>query len=256
MTGETLAFVQAGLDSEEPIVFIHGFGGDASTWAGLQKELSQNRPTYAFDLPSHGGSLNWPELGNAVKSARALSQSFDVLGLKKVHLVGHSLGGAIASLIAMRTPDKVASLTLVAPGGFGEEINASALQAYAKKVSIEAQLEILKPFFGPDFAIPQALVEHYNSSRAVDGAAGALAAIAGSFLLDGKQGVLPLAKIAELPMPISLIWGTEDGILPYAQTQGLPEKIALHSIENAGHMLQIECPQEVLQVIRKTVGLA
>ena len=86
-----LPVTASGPDSPEPVVLLHGFGGDARGFATLQGELSRSRRTLAFDLPGHGRALGWPKIGGAVVASRAVLGSLEALGLTRVHLVGHSI---------------------------------------------------------------------------------------------------------------------------------------------------------------------
>ena len=91
------------------VVFLHGFAGDLNGWANLQVGLSSSMRTIAFDLPGHGYSLDFPEDCNAVVAAKAVMTELAEMALSRVHLVGHSMGGAVAALIALKQPDLVAS---------------------------------------------------------------------------------------------------------------------------------------------------
>ncbi|WP_068008557.1 alpha/beta fold hydrolase, partial [Pseudovibrio axinellae] len=209
-----LPFTAFGPESAEPVIFIHGFGADASTWRNLQTQMENTRRTIAFDLPAHGRALANFAPSNAVGSAKAITKSLDALKLDKVHLVGHSMGGAIASLIAMRSPERIASLTLLAPGGFGPEINAKLLRRYATTHTEAGQQVLLEQFVGLEFKLPKKLAEYVATQRATPGASEALKAVAELILEGDRQGVLPTEKLAELPMPIKVVWGTQDKILP------------------------------------------
>ncbi|SDR29216.1 alpha/beta fold hydrolase [Pseudovibrio sp. Tun.PSC04-5.I4] len=244
-----LPFTVFGPENSEPIIFIHGFGGDASTWRNIQVQLENERRTIAFDLPAHGRALADFEPSNAVGSAKAIVKSLDALKLDKVHLVGHSMGGAIASLVAMRCPERIASLTLLAPGGFGSEINAKLLRRYAVSQTEAEQQALLEQFVGLEFELPQDLAKYVAAQRSIPGAADALKAVS-ELILDGeRQGVLPTAKLAELPMPIKVVWGTQDKMLPTRQCHKLPGPVACHVFDGVGHMVHMEIPQEVIRLI-------
>ena len=79
--------------------------------------------TYAIDLPGHGGSAKDVGAGDVVSLAHAVIAFLDAKDADKAHLVGHSLGGAIALHLALDHGERVASATLVCPAGLGAEIN-------------------------------------------------------------------------------------------------------------------------------------
>ncbi|OKL44817.1 alpha/beta fold hydrolase [Pseudovibrio exalbescens] len=250
-TQECLPHIQQGPAGQPPIILLHGFGSDATTWNNIQLNLERQHHSLAFDLPGHGKALDWPRIGNAVVAAKAVNQSLDALALERFHLVGHSLGGAVASLVAMRAPAKVASLTLLSPGGFGPEINAQLLRRYAAATTPEEQAPLLEQFYGINYKLPRKLAEYIAEQRCRPGAQEALATISSAFLENDQQGVLPLPKLAELPCPISVVWGTQDRVLPPNQVDNAPGSMAKHIFEGVGHMLHLEIPQDILRIIRE-----
>lgn len=242
-------------NSTAPVIFLHGFGGDRQTWLNLQTALAPKLRSIAFDLPGHGEALDWPAIGNAGVSAKAVGQSLAALELDRVHLVGHSMGGAVATLVALRTPEKVASLTLLAPGGFGAEINHKLLRRYAEATDPQDMEILLEQFFGWEFKLPKFLAKTAAESRSRPGAVATLTTIVED-ILDGQvQKTLPRADIADLPMPIKVVWGTQDRILPTRQSHKLPGIIATHIFERVGHMPHLEIPTEVAMLIRHNAGI-
>jgi pimeloyl-ACP methyl ester carboxylesterase len=232
-----------------PVVLLHGFGGDRQTWLNIQTALAAKRRSIAFDLPGHGQALDWHKIGNAGVSAKAVAQSLDALELDRVHLVGHSMGGAVATLIALRAPERIASLTLLAPGGFGPEINHKLLRRYAAATDPVEMEMLLEQFFGWEFKLPKLLARSAAEGRARPGTVQTLLAIADEIIDGAVQKTLPRKEIAELPMPIKVIWGTQDRVLPTRQSHKLPGIIATHIFERVGHMPHLEVPEQVTRLI-------
>src|SRR5882757_4225967 len=101
------------------IVLLHGFGGCHDVWHEVTSALAPGIRTLAYDLPGHGLSLDFPGGGAAKTAARAVLAALaarQTSQMRRVHLGGHSMGGASATLMALTAPEKVASLTLLAPG--------------------------------------------------------------------------------------------------------------------------------------------
>lgn len=239
---------------ETPVILLHGFGGDRQTWQNTQTALSAKKRSLAFDLPGHGEALDWPRIGNAGIAAKAVSQSLDALNLAKVNLVGHSMGGAVAALVALRDPDRIASLTLLAPGGFGPEINHRLLRRYATTTDTAGMEVLLEQFFGWEFRLPKYLARSVAESRAKPGATATLEAIVEEIVDGSVQKTLPRDELAALKMPIKVIWGTQDRVLPTRQAHKLPGIVATHIFERVGHMPHLEIPNEVTRLILQNAG--
>ncbi|MEJ8475758.1 alpha/beta fold hydrolase [Roseibium algae] len=239
-----------------PVVLLHGFGGDRQTWLNIQTAISPTRRSLAFDLPGHGKALDWPRIGHAGIAAKAVAVSLDALELEKVHLVGHSMGGAVASLIALKDPERIASLTLLAPGGFGPEINHKLLRRYAAATDPAEMEMLLEQFFGWEFKLPKLLARSAAEARARPGAVETLKAIAEEIIDGSVQKTLPRKEMGELPMPIKVIWGTQDRVLPTRQSHNLHGIVATHIFERVGHMPHLEIPEDVARLIIQNAQMA
>lgn len=237
-----------------PIVLLHGFGGDRQTWTNIQTGLSASRRSIAFDLPGHGQAIGWPRIGNAGVAAKAVFQSLESLELEKVHLVGHSMGGAVAALVAMRAPERVGSLTLLSPGGFGPEINHKLVRRYAAAADPAEMEALLEQFFGLSFKLPKFLARTASESRSRPGAVETLTAIADEIIDGDVQKTLPLPDLANLPCPVKVVWGTQDRVLPVRQASSLPGMIAAHIFEGVGHMPHLEIPRDVIRLIQQNAS--
>jgi abhydrolase domain-containing protein 6 len=110
-----------GLMGWEPVVLVHGFGASADSWNRFAKPLTKRYHVIAPDLPGWGAStrLETASYGYPAQVER-LHQFLSQLKLGRVHLVGHSMGGFIASAYAARYPDEVITLGLIAPHGMAE----------------------------------------------------------------------------------------------------------------------------------------
>jgi len=96
-------------------VYVHGLGGSSNNWAELAQGLSSRSRGLAVDLPGFGRTPP-PASGDYRPAAHAAVVEDFVAGLgAPVHLLGNSLGGAVALLVAARRPDLVRTLTLVSP---------------------------------------------------------------------------------------------------------------------------------------------
>lgn len=228
-----------------PIVLLHGFGGSHRVWDAVLKRRPSERRAIAYDLPGHAGSLAVPH-GSAAVAARAVLAALYGRGLPPVHLVGHSMGGAVAALIALRAPERAARLTLLAPGGFGRKIEADLLRRYAAATEEAEIASLLGQFFGPRSRPPGWLAAEQAAERRRPGAIEALGRIVETFFdADGAQKMLPLAELVRLAIPTTVLWGAEDRVIPAGEAEALAAGLGIRIIRGAGHMLPLEVPEEV-----------
>lgn len=105
-----------------PVVLIHGIGSSADTWGDIPDRLSvKGHRVVALDLPGHGQSSKGRGDYSLGSLACTLRDLLDHLGIERMHVVGHSLGGGISMQFAYQFPGRVESMVLESSGGLGEE---------------------------------------------------------------------------------------------------------------------------------------
>src|SRR5690606_41262855 len=169
-----------------PVVLLHGFGASHAVWAGIAERLGRETAVLAYDLPGHGGSYDFPDAGPPKVAASAILADLAARGIDRAHLVGHSMGGAVAVLMALIEPQRAASLTLLAPGGFGPQINQRLLKRYAAAADETALLLCLEAMFGWFSPVPQGLAAKLLASRAAPGYRDKLREMAEGLARDGR----------------------------------------------------------------------
>ena len=239
IAGRSIAYSASG-PGDGTILCIHGFGSDRSVWSFNVPAMTGGRTVYALDLPGHGESQPGLESGSLDELVAIVAGFIDRLGLSRVHLIGHSLGAAIALRLAADRPAFAAGLMLVAPAGIGAAVDEAFLDAFLAMPSPEAAQPVLarlvaKPsLIGPEMA---AGVWRHNQEP---GVAETLAAIAGNAIrLDLARGGLRQTLLS-LEVPVEVIWGREDAIIPATSADGLPERLPVHRVDGAGHLVQME----------------
>jgi pyruvate dehydrogenase E2 component (dihydrolipoamide acetyltransferase) len=247
--GRRMRYLKMGEAESTPVVLVHGFGGDLNSWLFTQPALAQEHPVYAVDLPGHGGSSKQIDRGDLAFLASAAFELMTALELGSAHLVGHSLGGATAFELALSRPENVKSLTLIAPIGFGPQINMKYVEGFMRA----SRPRQLRPFIEQLFANPalvgRKMLDDIISYKRLDGAVEALNTIAGTIFKDGRQVVELVPRLADLAIPLQIIWGEGDRIIPAAQANGLPASVLVHLVPGAGHMVHMEKAQEVNELI-------
>lgn len=252
VAGKRLRYLTLG-EGGDPVLLLHGFSGDLTSYMFNQPRLAENRATIALDLPGHGGSSKDVAGAADLKSMAAVVRGFlDALNLARVHVVGHSMGGGVALALAALAPDRVLSLTLLAPVGLGSEINAEVLKGI---LGAKRQRE-LKGFLGQLFAdernVTLEMVDGVLKAKRVDGAGAALDTIAGTVFAGGRQALDLRAALAAYGGPKLVIWGALDKIIPVKHADGIAAR--LERLEGVGHMPQMEAAQRVNQLIREQIG--
>ena len=250
---ENLHFVQYGAGPGSPLVLLHGFGGSGEVWAGMAVRLGEGRRVICFDLPGHGGSVDCPKAGPAKTAVRTVLADLETAGIARFHLAGHSFAGAVATLIALSAPQAVASLTLLAPGGFGPQINARLLRRFAAARDAEALRQILEAMYGFANPLPDAALDMLVRQRSDERVAASIASIGGQLFAEDRQGEIPRDGFADLPMPVKVLWGDQDAVLPASQLAGLPSRFALHRFADTGHMLIEEKAEDVAMLIEENM---
>ncbi len=244
--------------AKAPLVLLHGFGGIGALWAPVIHRLEADQPLIIYDLPGHGGSLDADGAGHAGVMARAILADLDRRGVSSFHLCGHSMGGAVAGLVALKAASRVHSLTLLSPGGFGFDIDHQALRRYAVAAEQGELATALAAMMAPGHVADRSGLERLVAARQAPGAVDRLLAILASFLVerDGRteQGTLPLRSFDGLGIPTRLLWGTADPILPAGQASTIWPAAVVTLVDGAGHMLIDEAPDEVMAALKAALA--
>jgi pimeloyl-ACP methyl ester carboxylesterase len=248
--------LQAGVG--EPVVMIHGLGATKASFLPTINALAPSYRTVAIDLPGFGDAQK--PLRAAYDPpffARSVIDALDTLGLTRVHLVGHSLGGRVALEIAMRHPERLQSVTLMTPS-----------MAWRRDRPWAPYLRLLRPELGLLQPAPRALIDPLvrhlvpGTDRgwgavAVDeflrgfldprGRAAFYAAARSIYLEEpgGPDGFWE--RLRSVTTPALFIWGRQDRLVPAAFQRHVEKAIpaAEHVVLDSGHVPQLERPREL-----------
>ena len=253
VAGKRLRYLELGSGDEVPVLLLHGFGADLNSWMFTQPALLDGRRTIALDLPGHGGSTKDVGSGDADALVDMVDGAVTELGIERVHLVGHSLGGAVAALVAARQPERIATLTLIAPSGLGLEINAAFIDGFVRMARRRDAVEVLNLLVHDPALVSRTMVEDVLRYKRIDGVTPALEAIARAWFVGGQQSRDIRAEITALAAPVQIIWGRDDKIIPVAHAVALASRLPVHILDAAGHLPHMEKAGEVNRLIRRFI---
>ena len=251
--GNRLRYLEVGSGDGVPVLLLHGFGAELNSWMFTQPALSDGRRTIALDLPGHGGSAKDVGSGDVDALTGAVAAALPVLDLTRVNLIGHSMGGAVAAALAARHPDRVATLALIASAGLGPEINAAFIDGFVRAARRRDVEQVLRLLVHDPALVSRAMVEDVVRYKRIDGVAAALETIARAWFPGGRQAIDLVTAVSGLGMPVQLIWGRDDQIIPVAHAETLATRLPVHILPEAGHLPHMEKSGAVNALIRRFI---
>ncbi len=249
VNGLRIRYLRRG-EGAEAAILIHGFGGDLNTWMFNHQDLATNHSVYALDLPGHGSSSKQVGEGTLAGLAEVLRGFLDSIGVSKAHLVGHSMGGAIAAIFALKYPERCLSLTLIASAGLGPEIDGDYIRGFVSATRRNDLKPHLEKLFADSKLITRQLVDDTLKYKRLDGVEPALRTIASQFCPSGRQAVIVREQIGQLSIPVLVVWGSDDRILPGSHAANLPQHVRTEIVPGQGHMVHMEAASKVNTAIR------
>lgn len=237
-----------------PLVLLHGFGANAAAWNMVRPHLD-GRPVLTPELPGHGRE---PALASPPLEALAetVLGQIEASGARECDLVGHSLGGAVAAVLAANQPVRVRSLTLIAPAGLGPEIDSGFLAGFLSARTAESLAPWLERLAADPGKLPRGYAQAVLRERERFGVGVAQAEIAQRLFPDGTQTIRITEDLDRFAGPLKVIWGRDDRIIPQRHQDDLPGHAACHRLKGVGHVPYLEAPALVAQLILQNVRSA
>src|SRR3954464_4741156 len=261
-TDHRISLLEAG--TGPPVIAVHGLGATKASFLATVAALAPRFRVIAIDLPGFGDSdkpVGAPY--DARYFATAVVQLLDALELERAHLIGNSLGGRVTLEVALRAPERVERIALLAPS-----------MAWRRKRPWAPALRLVRPELGVLPHAPRPVVQHVlhrftPEARTGWGAAGvdeflrsfltprgraAFYAAARQIYLEepnGENGFWP--RLRELSVPALFVWGRRDSLVPIAFARHVTEAVpaAEHLELDCGHVPQMERPRETHAAIER-----
>lgn len=251
--GRKLRYLKRGAGGE-PMLLIHGFGGDLNNWLFNHEALAADRTVYALDLPGHGESAKDVGDGSLATLAAAVIGFMDAVGLDAAHLVGHSMGGAVSMAVAQAAPARVRSLTLIASAALGDEINGAYIDGFVGANDRRALKPVLSQLFSDAGLVTRQLIDDMLKYKRLEGVDAALRTISGTLFEHGRQATRLASVAASLGRPVLVIWGENDQIIPVAHARAVGKDALVEVLAGQGHMVQMEAANEINRLITRFLG--
>jgi pimeloyl-ACP methyl ester carboxylesterase len=222
---------------------VHGLGSRAEDWANLSPYLVQaGYRVYVPDLPGYGRSEKPPDFSYSIHDEAVMVVGFlDALGLKQVDLGGWSMGGGIVQHVAFDHPDRVRKLMLFDAAGLNEPVVFDTRLFTPENADQLSQFEALlspHPVEAPRFITRDILKYFHRNAWIIKRAMASILT-----RKDATDAILP-----QLKMPVLIVWGAEDRILPVSQGETMHRLVPqseLDIVPGCGHLAPKECAAEV-----------
>jgi 4,5:9,10-diseco-3-hydroxy-5,9,17-trioxoandrosta-1(10),2-diene-4-oate hydrolase len=254
----------AGGSRNTPVVMIHGVGGWAENFREVMEPIARSgRRAISVDLPGFGESQRPGRVSHfGPRDAfypRFITGVLDALGVPTAHVIGSSMGGAVAYMTAVTDPSRVSSLTLAASGGLGTDIALFLRLATLPGMITLARLmgdrkqsrAVLRTCFFDSSRIPEALYEE-SERFGFRSYPEFVRALRGGVSVFGVKQRLREHWMAQAPRyrgRVLVVWGREDAVLPIshlADAKVVYPQAEVSVIERCGHLPMIERTDEFL----------
>jgi pimeloyl-ACP methyl ester carboxylesterase len=230
-----------------PVILIHGISNSIEDWLLNFNVLAEQHRVYALDMIGHGrtdkplsASYQMPDL------ARFLKDFMDAIHIPSAHLIGHSLGGAIALTTALNYPTYANKLILVDSAGLAHEVSIilrlfsiPGLGEFMGKMALQGSLEKRMAFQRKSWPDPEIVPDQMiqlkyaatlwqDISKTYFKTLRACANIWGT----KKSVYAPIVQgLPSLKNPVLVVWGEQDDLLPVSQAQIVKDKVPHARVE-------------------------
>jgi pimeloyl-ACP methyl ester carboxylesterase len=258
-------------DRKPPLMLLHGFGASIGHWRHNLEVLSQSHTVYALDMLGFGASEKASANYSAALWVEQIYDFWQTFIRQPVVLIGNSIGSLICLAVAQAHPEMVAGIAMLSlpdPSVREDMMPKFLLPAIATIEGWFTSPLLLKAVFKivrrPQVVRPWARIAYANPEAVTDelvdilvgpaqdrGSAQAFSAILKA-MTSAKFGPKVKEVLPTLKMPLLLIWGRQDRMIPYSQAEQFIRynpQLQLIEIDQAGHCPHDECPDAVNQAL-------
>jgi abhydrolase domain-containing protein 6 len=239
--GAKINYIEAGDPANPKVILLHGLGGSILNWATNTAQIAQSHHVIALDQVGFGKS-DKPALKYRVGTyADFLDKFMAELKIEKASLVGNSMGGWVAGLMAIKYPNRVEKIVLADAAGI-MPANISEAQIHqlnnSTRDEIRANMKLI--FANPMLQNNEALVDQFMTARVIAGDGGTIHSLIESIM---RREDFLNDRLGEIKKPTLIIWGKQDGLLPVGDAYTFNKGIAgseLVIFDPCGHVPQFE----------------
>lgn len=223
------------------LVLLHGVNDQAGTWAGVVPSLATEYRLIVPDLAGHGESE--PKTG-IITYTLVLERLHSIIAKEttgKVIIAGNSMGGWIGTLYALDHPYKVARLVLEDSSGMAWPLTVPLFPKNREEAKA-----MMRAVNGPADKTPDAVLDAFLARKDLP--------MSRFMMPDIVQHLLDM-RLPKLSVPVTLIWGRDDGVLPLAYAEALQKAIAgseLRIIDGAAHIPHRQQPEKFVRCLKAT----
>jgi pimeloyl-ACP methyl ester carboxylesterase len=270
--GHERAFVQAGprLGTAPVLLLLHGLACDHTTWSPVLGRLARRHTVIAPDLLGHGQSAK-PRADYSVGGyANGMRDLLTVLGVDKVTVVGHSLGGGVAMQFGYQFPERTERLVLVSPGGLGPEvtplIRAVTLPGFSQAMALStlpgvrhlgraAMLGLHRTGLPATRDLPE-IARIHDSFRDPRTRVAIRQVVRAAVDLRGQLITMVDRAYLTEAMPLLVVWGRDDLVIPVKHAENvatLAPGAVVEIFDDAGHFPHKDHPERFVKVVREFI---
>lgn len=236
------------------LIFLHGFLENATMWRDYLTYFSTKHRVISIDLLGHGDTGCIGYIHSMEDMADVVHAVITHLKLKRVTLIGHSMGGYVSLAFAELYPDYVKNIILInstARADSPERVQNRdrAIELIKKNAPMFITMAINNLFADAIRPLHEAEISHTREEALKTSTQGVIAALEGMKTRIDREVLLHFA-----PYPIAFILGQDDPVMPYQDTldQTLGTKVKVTTLKG-GHMLHIEQKEELKQTLNELV---
>ncbi len=253
--GAKIRYLEAGDAAKPKVILLHGLGANAESWQFTVPALAANYHVIAPDQVGFGKS-DKPLLKYRVGTyADFLDKFMAELKIEKASLVGNSMGGWVAGLMAIKYPNRVDRIVLAdAAGIIPANVNTETIYQLNNSTRDEIRANLKLIFFNPLLQNNEALVDQFMTARITANDGYTINSLIES--IKRREDFLN-ERLGEIKKPTLIIWGKQDGLIPVSDAAVFNKGIAgshLIIFENCGHVPQFEKAAEFNKAVLEFLG--